>query len=132
MEYEVIADLPANLDAFTRAYLEAAEWCGFDGEEDRDALHATARRVTWSRASLKRAREICRDFQDANAALWADEGPYGDSRAGHDLWLTQNRHGAGFWDRGLKHGAALTEAAHAYGSGYVTYDRRRAVLHLEV
>jgi hypothetical protein len=37
-------------------------------------------------------------------------------QAGHDFWLTRNRHGAGFWDRG--HGLAgerLTAAAHLYG-----------------
>lgn len=36
---------------------------------------------------------------------------------GHDLWLTRNNHGAGFWDRGLgERGTRLTDAAHAYGS----------------
>ena len=35
---------------------------------------------------------------------------------GHDLWLTRNRHGAGFWDRGLGEiGYKLTELAHSYG-----------------
>ena len=35
---------------------------------------------------------------------------------GHDLWLTRNRHGAGFWDRGLGEiGDKLTELAHSYG-----------------
>jgi len=37
-------------------------------------------------------------------------------QAGHDFILTANRHGAGFWDRGLGDaGGKLTEAAHAYG-----------------
>ena len=37
---------------------------------------------------------------------------------GHDFWLTRNRHGAGFWDRGYPEaiGKALTDAAHAEGS----------------
>lgn len=35
---------------------------------------------------------------------------------GHDLWLTRNRHGAGFWDRGLGEiGDKLTELARSYG-----------------
>lgn len=39
---------------------------------------------------------------------------------GHDFWLTRNRHGAGFWDRGLGAlGDRLTDAAHAYGESYV-------------
>jgi len=36
---------------------------------------------------------------------------------GHDLWLTRNGHGAGFWDRDLGElGDALTEAAKRQGS----------------
>ncbi len=39
------------------------------------------------------------------------------AKAGHDFWLTRERHGAGFWDEGLGSiGDRLTEAAHAYGS----------------
>jgi len=35
---------------------------------------------------------------------------------GHDLWLTRNHHGAGFWDRGLgKLGDDLTLLAHSLG-----------------
>lgn len=35
---------------------------------------------------------------------------------GHDFWLTRNRHGAGFWDRGLCDvGRQLTEIAHSFG-----------------
>lgn len=38
------------------------------------------------------------------------------SNLGHDLWLTRNGHGTGFWDRGLGVlGAALTEVAEAMG-----------------
>lgn len=34
-------------------------------------------------------------------------------QAGHDLWLTANHHGAGFWDRGLGDvGDYLTSVAH--------------------
>lgn len=38
----------------------------------------------------------------------------------HDLWLTRNGHGAGFWDRGYPEaiGDALTELAHAMGEVY--------------
>lgn len=41
--------------------------------------------------------------------------PMGDEQLGHDIWLTVNGHGAGFWDRAeLKHahlGEALTAIA---------------------
>jgi hypothetical protein len=57
------------------------------------------------------------DFITANAdTLEASELSL--EQIGHDFWLTRNRHGAGFWDRGLPNhiGQALTDAAHAYGS----------------
>lgn len=39
---------------------------------------------------------------------------------GHDLWLTRNGHGAGFWDRDYgKLGDILTDAAHAMGECYL-------------
>lgn len=37
-------------------------------------------------------------------------------RLGHDFWLTRNRHGAGFWDRGYGElGDRLTALSHPYG-----------------
>ena len=38
-------------------------------------------------------------------------------RAGHDFWLTQNRHGAGFWDGDWPEaaGKVLTKNSQAYG-----------------
>lgn len=50
------------------------------------------------------------------------------SSLGHDLWLTRNGHGAGYWDRkhvGEAEDAALdrlTDAAHAEGEERLIYD----------
>lgn len=68
--------------------------------------------------ALKSMTDDCEAFQRDNAAdlALAYVGAYSPERAGHDFWLTRNRHGAGFWDRGLGLlGDRLTEAAHAYG-----------------
>ena len=55
----------------------------------------------------------CSDFQQRNISALAAVDP---ESAGHDFWLTRNRHGAGFWDRGWGEvGNELTRAAHAYG-----------------
>jgi hypothetical protein len=55
----------------------------------------------------------CRDFFNANGA---DLAVVGAEAAGIDFWLTRNRHGAGFWDRGLGNlGTRLTDAAQAFG-----------------
>jgi hypothetical protein len=36
--------------------------------------------------------------------LWADGVGYTTERLAHDLWLTRNGHGAGFWDRKFTYG----------------------------
>lgn len=47
---------------------------------------------------------------EADLARWDTE------QIGDDFWLTRNRHGAGFWDRGIEpEGRRLTDAAHVYG-----------------
>ncbi|WP_133617809.1 hypothetical protein [Leucobacter luti] len=39
------------------------------------------------------------------------------AQLGHDFWLTRNRHGSGFWDRGLGElGDRMTSAAKTHGS----------------
>jgi hypothetical protein len=46
-----------------------------------------------------------------------------DSQLGHDFWLTRNRHGAGFWDRGLGDvGEVLTKRAQSFGECSLTRD----------
>lgn len=43
-------------------------------------------------------------------------GHSAEAQMGHDLWLTRNGHGAGFWDRGLGElGDALSEIARGMG-----------------
>ena len=55
---------------------------------------------------------------------WADLHDMDPEQAGHDFLLTRDRHGAGFWDRGLgERGDRLTTAAHPYGdSGFYVGD----------
>jgi hypothetical protein len=53
------------------------------------------------------------DFVTANSEDLAGMDP---GQIGHDFLLTRNRHGAGFWDRGLgDKGDRLTAASHPYG-----------------
>lgn len=50
-----------------------------------------------------------------------DEYPMTAEQMGHDIILTTNHHGAGFWDRGLGElGTKLTDIAHSLG-GYQLY-----------
>lgn len=117
MEYVVKAQNLDDLDDFTRAYLEAAEWSGLD-EEDMAALEESDSPI-WDAWSIEQATADCAAFQRDNAALLEGIDP---AQAGHDFWLTRCRHGAGFWDRGLGEvGDKLTDAAHAYGEAGVAF-----------
>lgn len=112
MEYEVKAKIPTSVDSFVRAYLESAEWAGLSDEE-RQAFEA-AEHPHWSADAVSTAIEECDDFRQENAADLELSG-LTDEQAGHDFYLTRNRHGAGFWDRRLGEiGARLTYAAHTY------------------
>jgi hypothetical protein len=55
---------------------------------------------------------------------------YDEKRAGTDFWLTRNRHGAGFWDRGLGvTGNELTKIAQSFGETDL-YDGDDGLLYL--
>lgn len=106
-----------GFDAFFGQYLRTALWSSTDestpeGGEPLDRNYTTA---DIAPESLELARRDCRDFYDSYAHLWYDDdGDDGD--AGHNFWLTRNRHGAGFWDGDYPtNGAELTRLAHAYG-----------------
>jgi len=102
-----------ELDTFTRAYLECAIWAStnIETEEPLDETHGVD---DIALEALQSAIDDCADFRAANAD---DLAGLDEEQCGHDFWLTRNRHGAGFWDRGLgKVGDRLSEAARVYGS----------------
>lgn len=67
-------------------------------------------------ATLQQMRDDCALFFFANRRQLRETGASMERHA-HDFWLTRNRHGAGFWDRGYGPvGDALSDAAHVYGS----------------
>ena len=109
---EQIAAIANNKDQFTRAYAECALWSSSD--DDGTPLDEGRDYSDIAPATLAEMLEDCTQFRRDNAELLSglDEG-----QSGHDFWLTRNRHGAGFWDRGLGEvGTKLTDAAHAWGS----------------
>lgn len=67
------------------------------------------------------AREICEDFAHycARVRIRLDRvRGMGPESIGHDLWLTSQGHGTGFWDRGLGAlGDKLTVAAKTFSGG---------------
>jgi len=134
----------APFDQFVRGYIDAALWSSTD-DNDRplDEDHY-ARDIAPS--SLKSIRRDCAKFFKRHRRDLAsycehlvrhDDSSSPMSFAGHDLFLTRNGHGCGYWDRdgvgdsgvpagppGL--GQRLTDAASAFGTSdlYVGDDGR--------
>lgn len=108
------------LDDFTQGYIEAMFWteCNSDNEEPDGASFDDL-----SPGTLAGIIADCKAFQEANQrsldlAYDYASSNYDAAHAGHDFWLTRNRHGAGFWDRGFGKygdlstvGGMLTKAA---------------------
>ena len=107
-----------DLDNFTIGYIECALWASMD--DDDKPLDDNYGPEDIESATLLEMIGDCGRFQKENDELLTiaiSTGGRTLSDCGHDLWLTRNRHGAGFWDRGLGvTGEKLTEAAHSYGS----------------
>ena len=109
----------AYIDSMVTAYVECLLWAGLDwspterGEDNPIPLDENYDADDMSVDALESIRAECVAFYDANAVDLADIDA---EQAGHDLYLTRNHHGAGFWDRGLGDiGRRLTDAAHVYG-----------------
>lgn len=113
-------------DAFFDAYLTCALWSSTD--DNGNPLDGLGHAVP------QKTRKAMRADCDAFVALCAERGErwdYGDpqytddEKAGHDFWLTRNGHGAGFWDRGLANGEALSALAKSFGSADLYVHRGR-------
>lgn len=122
--------LLSQLDSLTRAYLVTALWSSTDtrGGEDipLDREHGLS---DLAPAAVEMAMRDCARFSSAMestlaAAIESCEvvcGPDFDEwgRAGHDLWLTRNGHGAGFWDGDWPEPYASQLSAYARAQGSV-------------
>lgn len=117
-----------KMDAFTRAYFEAALWSTTDESDEQGGEPLDKNYSISDFADDTRDKMIsdCADFQERFGELISDDDSpkieqYGrDEIAGHDFWLTRNGHGAGFWDGDWpNHGDELTNASKEYGEFYL-------------
>lgn len=111
--------------AFIDAYVECALWSSHGPEEEPyscEVLDDLFGPDDISPECMDAMRADCLDFIGSNAsdlleycARMKCEQWSGESRAGHDFWLTRCGHGTGFWDRGLGDlGYRLDDAASVY------------------
>lgn len=105
-------------DAMTAAYIEAIYFTetGDEGQPSADAVLTDAtEHEAW--AACHRLRLAC--------AGEIDLSEFDPAQVGHDLWLTRNGHGAGFWDRPKVYGShdarILTLMARAMGEHYAEF-----------
>jgi hypothetical protein len=110
------------LDTMTAAYVECALWSTTDNADDTggEPLDANYGPDDLDPETLAAMRADCADFLALLEREGVDRSAWSDEQLGHDLWLTRNGHGAGFWDRG--HGPVgdtLTAYAHPYGEVYL-------------
>lgn len=125
----------ADVDAMVTGYLECQLWAQLDMSRDEDGNNPTLD----ENYSLE---DISPEYVDSvrselaalvaehplavrmylNSNVWQRGNAYATARAtggqfGHDFYLTRERHGAGFWDRGLGElGDYLTKLAKWAGS----------------
>ena len=100
-------------------YLECALWSSCDLSTGRPLAELDARAVAAETVDGM-ACDVWRFLATCWGDVWEDFeidlSGIEPEQLGHDLWLTRNYHGAGFWDRGLGEiGDKLTELAHSYG-----------------
>lgn len=106
-EYRLERNNGPEAGAMFRAYVECAGWSTLANRTEEDG--ATIDRMddgSWTRATLRAMRGDCLGFwgmlsEEDQAAL---SDAMGWANIGHNLWLTAQRHGAGFWDAGLESG----------------------------
>jgi hypothetical protein len=107
-----------QIDTIVRAYLACVEFTDMGPDCEFEARD-------FAPTAVFRATADCAEFVVATGDLFdeyisnVDWGYSHEDKLeqfGHDFWLTRNRHGAGFWDRGLGSlGDALSELAHVAG-----------------
>lgn len=106
-----------EMDGFLRGYVTAALWSSLDNTDDYGPQDIAPE-------SLECMKRDCRRFQEENVAdlneyyrlIKVCHGYSPEECAGHDFWLSRNRHGTGFWDRDAGEiGDKLHEAAVRFG-----------------
>lgn len=91
-----------HLDQFTIGYLESAEWLLPEADAYPDSKPPPDC-TGFAPESTAAALADCMEFQCSNGtdlAFYYAESGRGPSSAGTDFYLSRNRHGAGFFDRG--------------------------------
>lgn len=94
-----MAKFTLQISETLRSYLNTAIWAELDNSYSLTDLSPEA---------MERAENNVSTFEDKAGSLLTGLDM---NMVGHDLWLTQNGHGAGFWDGDYEDGEELTKIA---------------------
>lgn len=107
-----------NIERMTAAYIEAVYFTETGDDEQPPATATLSDYERW------RCWQACRNFADAAEGLTLAHGVT-EEQLGHDLWLTRNHCGTGFWDRpeiyGEEHAILFTRVARAMGEHNIEF-----------
>jgi hypothetical protein len=96
-----------------RAYLGCALWSSVNSDSKDDSCFDRDYCIgDFTKDSITKAESDLKTFERLARLAIGNEAydALDEEQLGYDLWLTRNRHGAGFWDRGLGEiGDKLTE-----------------------
>lgn len=114
-----------RIRAELRCYIETALWASIDCRNDEcepldenfGTSDLTEECVKTMSDILHKFHELCEPIIEE---LGIDPDSLNDTQLAHDLWLTQNHHGAGFWEGDYDYihcslGERLTEVADSIG-----------------
>lgn len=103
-----------TITPMTQAYLTCALWSSTD--ENGEPLDSVFSLDDLSAEALNDAQTDCALFVTDAQRAGLDLSQLSEDQIGHDLWLTRNGHGAGFWYRGLGAlGESLSDIARRMG-----------------
>jgi hypothetical protein len=98
------------METFLQSYIGTALWSSLDDDDEPFDNNYSIEDL--APETIAKMKADCDKFCAENAADIADN----EALAGHDFWLTRNRHGAGFWDGDWPEaGERLTAASYKFG-----------------
>lgn len=102
-----------GIETATKAYIECALWSSTN--DDGEPLDRNTPELS-TEFMLRAYSDVARFMLNAWDIISQPDFELTIDQTAHDLWLTRNHHGAGFWDRELgEPGDRLTKIAHDMG-----------------
>ena len=108
----------ANLKMIIQGYQGALQWATSDRDDE------SLEDYDFSTEATDKINADCLKFYQDNLDLVLEilevsDRNYDYSSIGHDFFLTRERHGAGFWDRGFgKLGDDITDICQTFGESF--------------